>query len=481
MNIAGFVGPTYQAASSVADAELSLNWFPERNESAGAVYPWTLVPRPGSSTFCSMPTGPGRALFEMDGRCFAVGGGAFYEIFQSTTDPTIGTVMNYGAVATDQWPATISSNGDGGRQLGITSGGNFYVFDLDTSALTLVKGSSSMASFLDGYFVDLDVDTSTFHLSDLENGLVWPALDFAQRTAGADRWLAMGIGHREIWLWGSQTAEVWYNAGTGSFPMAPISGAFLEQGIASRFGFARIGGSFIWLSRNNQGRTVVVRANGYQPVRISTHAIEYAFERLGTVSDAVAFGEQYQGHEFFVLNFLTEQQTWAYDATEGLWHQRDFWDTTTGASLMARAQFHASAFGLNLVCDDQTGDILRQDVMLGTDAGGAPIRCVRRAPTVLGKDNNYFITDQIEAILDVGVSSVTSATPNQIVLRCSDDNAKTWSNERWAGLGAAGEYQTRVVWNRCGRSRHRIHELTVTGTTPIRISALLGEGRQGIS
>lgn len=50
----------------------------------------------------------------------------------------------------------------------------------------------------------------------------------------------------------------------------------------------------------------------------------------------------------------------------------------------------------------------------------------------------------------------------QAMLRWSDDRGKTWSNEHWVDCGQAGNYKTRAVWRRLGRSRYRVYELTVT-------------------
>ena len=48
------------------------------------------------------------------------------------------------------------------------------------------------------------------------------------------------------------------------------------------------------------------------------------------------------------------------------------------------------------------------------------------------------------------------------MLRWSDNRGKTWSNQHIANCGFAGQFNTRVIFRRLGRSRYRVYELVVT-------------------
>jgi PKD repeat protein len=50
----------------------------------------------------------------------------------------------------------------------------------------------------------------------------------------------------------------------------------------------------------------------------------------------------------------------------------------------------------------------------------------------------------------------------QVMLRTSNDGGKTWSRELWRSAGKVGEWMKRVIWNRCGSSRRRVWEVSVT-------------------
>jgi hypothetical protein len=57
----------------------------------------------------------------------------------------------------------------------------------------------------------------------------------------------------------------------------------------------------------------------------------------------------------------------------------------------------------------------------------------------------------------------------QIYLRWSDDGGHTYSFPRPLPFGNGGEYQTRVIWRRLGRSRNRVYEVSCTDPVPLRI------------
>jgi hypothetical protein len=45
--------------------------------------------------------------------------------------------------------------------------------------------------------------------------------------------------HREAWLIGTQTTEVWYNAGNAQFSFAELPGVFIEHGCVAPYSIAR--------------------------------------------------------------------------------------------------------------------------------------------------------------------------------------------------------------------------------------------------
>ena len=153
MRVPGFIGGSYESQAVTADVERTVNWYLEPTESPGASTQAALYPTPGVTSLSAATTDPGRAHFYENGREFAVIGGTLYEI------DSVGAQTSRGTVQLGTEPATISSNGDGGGELFITSGTYGYYYTLSTNTLTQIAaldGKATMGDFLDGYFLCLD-------------------------------------------------------------------------------------------------------------------------------------------------------------------------------------------------------------------------------------------------------------------------------------------------------------------------------------
>ena len=480
-----FVGPSYVSQSPKAAVQRCMNWYVEQIEAPGEPFKTALFPTPGVATFATATESPVRGMIEQNGRCFTVIGQTFYEVKSD------GTLTNRGTVTFDTNPATFAANVDAGDEIFVTSGQKGYIFTLstDTFAEALDSGGSSLGveqgAFLDGFFLGLDNTTSTLKISDANDGTTWPALQFAQRTAGSDPWQAMVVAHRDIWLFGQQTSEVWYNAGTSPFPFAPIPGAFLEEGIVAPFSAQRFGSTVVWLGSSEEGAGVVYMADGYNPRRISTHAVEFAIQGYArdgiSISDAVAFTYQEDGHVFYVLNFPSAKATWVYDGTTNLWHERGTWNSDKVEYQAWRPQYHAYAFNKHLVGDRELGTIYEMGLDKFTDAGGGPIRRMRRTPH-LSLDDNWLFYNSFQVVLDAGIGLTSGqGSDPQVMMRWSSDGGQTWGNEHWVSAGKIGEFGTRALWRRLGRGYDRVFEVAVTDPVPWRmIGAYLSMG-QGLS
>lgn len=497
----GALGPDHQSSSYIADSERTINCYAQPVESASAPTPWVMIPTPGFTTLTVVSQAPGRANFSENGRNFAIFGFALIEYFAS------GATILRGTVASDANPGTITGNGDAGGQLFITSGDVGYCYDLTANTLTTVLASGArMGAYLDGYFLALDTTTSTLQVSDLLNGLVWNPLQIAQRLAGSDRWQAMYVVNRLIYLLGSATSEVWWNAGTSPFPFAPIQEAFSEFGIAATFSGA-VDTSLTFLGRNANGRGIVFRMQGYVPQRVSTHSEEIAIQRFSRMDDAVGGITQQQGRPVYVLTFPTADQTLAFDEGTTLWHRKEYWNHTTATAHAYRGMFFAALPNLSVCCDRQSGHLLIIDTNSFVDVDGNPIQRIREMPR-LAANQARFTVNRLQLVMDVGIglnpgfmttgtfdpaafdpaafddlltTFQTQGTDPQIMLQTSRDGGKVWGFEQWRSAGKIGAYNTRVTWDRQGQARNFVPRFTFTDPVPFRWTDCLVDVSPGMS
>lgn len=275
----------------------------------------------------------------------------------------------------------------------------------------------------------------------------------------------------DLWLFGSETSEVWYNAGTTPFAFSPHPSGVIQSGVAAKHSVATLGGLVFWLEQTKEGRGRVVMASGYTPQGISTKALEWAIANYSTIDDAIGACHVWLGHPFYVLTFPTANATWVYDLTTNDWHERGTWDSVSGTYDAWRPLYFAQAFGKALIGDRGDGKVyqLRHDVH--TDVDGVAIRRVRRGPTLSDEGRRLFFPRfELELEPGLGTGSGDGADP-EVTLNYSNDAGKTWkvAGNRSAGSGALGEYSKRVFWNRVGSARRRTYEIVMTDPIPWRI------------
>lgn len=290
---------------------------------------------------------------------------------------------------------------------------------------------------------------------------------FSSKDGSPDNLVALIVDHREVYLMGEASSEVWTDVGGNPFPFQRIPGTSTQHGIAAKFSVARFGDSFCYVSRNNRGQAQIMQMKGYVPTRISNHAVENSLANQ-YVDDAIAWTYQLEGHECYVVSFPTLELTWAYDLASGMWHK---WLYTNNNGTYSRHRGNCCALfqGMVLVGDYSNGSIYQLDKQNYTD-NGQYIRRLRRAPhLVTDLQRQYFDELQIQFQPGVGLSGITTPLNNEVVgadpqamLRWSNDGGSTWSSEHWTSIGQIGKYKNRAIWRRLGWARDRVFEVVVS-------------------
>lgn len=445
-----FLGGSGTGRSMLVSAERTVNLIPEVTPDGKS--PMALYGTPGLTRFAEMTAGAGRGLHVAAGRLFAVVGNALYEINAA------GVATVRGTLRSSAGPVSMADNG---QQLVVLDGGYGNRLTLGDNSFALLSAQewprASHVAFHDGYFVLNRLGTGQFMITSLYGTDIDP-LDFATAEGAPDALVALLVDHRELWLFGETSTEVWYNSGGADFPFSRLDGAFLEVGCAAPHSPAKMDNAVFWLSQDQAGHGHVMRAQGYQPQIISTRAVEHAIQGYATISDARGYTYQQGGHAFYVLTFPTADRTWVYDAASQLWHERMWWD---GEEHRHRGECHAFSFGRNLVLDHENGRLYELDLDAYTD-DGVTIRSIRRSQHQHSQGARLFWAQlQVDMESGVGLVSGQGSDP-QMMLRWSDDGGRTWSSEHWRSMGKIGEYRTRALWRRLGQSRDRVYELVLT-------------------
>lgn len=461
------LGQSYVARSVNAADSRMVNLFPEATPQAGKTAGF-LNRAPGLRLLATLGTGPIRGLWSPDPNglyAYVISGNTFYRIDTSYTAETYGYVSGTGQV----------SMADNGTQLFIASNPDGYIFNMTTlifAPITDVDFPGAVTvGYLDGYFVFNEPNSQRVWTTVLLDGSSVDPLDFASAEGSPDGLVSLIIDHREAWLFGTNSVEVWYDQGSAGFPLTRIQGAYNEIGCVAAYSVAKLDNGVFWLGGDARGEGIVYRTNGYTGQRVSTHAIEWQIQQYGDISDAIGYTYQQDGHAFYVLIFPSAGATWVYDVATDNWHERAAW--VNGAYTRHRSNCQMAFNHEVIVGDYNDGRVYAFDLNTYAD-DDQPQRWLR-SWRALPQDQNTLVRTaqhslQLDAETGVGLNSGQGDAP-EAMLRWSDDGGHTWSNEHWSSMGAIGAYGTRTFWRRLGMTdklRDRVYE--VSGTDPVKIA-----------
>jgi len=489
------LGASYVARSVNAADNRMVNLFPEITPDGGKESGF-LNRAPGLNFLQSIGTGPIRALWahQVNGQNFyVVSGNEVYKLTSTTGTPVkIGNVSGTGKVCI----------ADNGTQLFFACNPDGYIYNQITNVFAKITdpdfAGAVTVAYLDGYFVFNQPNSQIIWVSQLLDGSSIDPLDFASSEGSPDGVVGIAVDHRELWVFGTDSVEVWYNAGTADFPLARIQGAFNEIGCVAVNSIAKLDNSLFWLGTDARGQGIVYRANGYSGIRISTHAIEYAIAQYGNISDAIAYTYQQEGHGFYVLTFPSANVTWVFDIATNSWHERAGWNNSQFTRHRSNCQCNFD--GNTIVGDFENGNIYILDlgIYADNDLPQKWLRSWRALPT--GQNNlkrtshhslqidiesgvglngveftqtinlqteveEMLITESGESLIADQYDYATQGVNPIVMLRWSDDGGHTWSNEHTASIGRIGEYGKRVIFRRLGMTmklRDRVYELSMT-------------------
>lgn len=496
----GFVGPAYASPTPLADAEVLINWRPQKVESPNARTAFILLPTSGLSLFCTLKAGlPSvRGDLTASGRTFFVAGTHLFEVASG------GIVTDYGDSTTpsnnivdDGLPATMVVGGTIGgsypSQLLICSGGTLTVFSLVSNtfqALTTPPANNLMVEFIDGFFIALSAGNS-WSVSNPEDATTWPGLAVAQVSVFSDQLLSMIVANRLLCIFGATRAVFYYTSGAALFPFDVVSGGFMEVGIVAQFSPQRIathqGTTVLWLGGDARGAGVVYAANGFIPQRASDSALEYWLSQH-KIDDAVGIARQEEGQNFYDLWFPSADTMWTLDVDLGMWHQRS--SLVKGVPGAHLGRCHTYNFGQHLVGDRTSGNVYALSSKFLSENTGpgvfTPIIRTRVGPTISNEGGQLTVPiNEFQVDFETGmgpqpplVDAFNLPRDPVAMFSYSEDFGKTWGPERMIPCGQAGQFKKVAIDRRLGSWRSWTPKVTVSDPIVWRIADAYVNGTQ---
>lgn len=369
---------------------------------------------------------------------YTVHAGTLYRVDPAGAETSLGSITG-----TDR--CFLSSNG---TQLAISASGQLYVYESTLAAVTDPDFPAvSWNDFLDGYTIFGFEESGQFGITAINDSTDFDALDYATAEAAPSKTIRGIVDHRELFQFSADDFEVWFNSGSSDFPFERTASGYGEVGIAGKYAIGKKANSLYFLG----GDGIAYRLEGYNPVRISSNAVEAAFRSYDRTQCVVETWTE-RGHAFVGFRFPTA--FWVHDIGTTLWHERESYNQAR-----YRADFITQCYqkwyvgGLGRIgeLDPNTYAEFDQPQI---------VSCT--SPAISG-NGGWLEHDRVELVFETGVGlNLGQGSAPQVILQWSNDGGRTFPNERVGNLGAIGEFKVRVVFTRLGRSRDRVYRYIVS-------------------
>ena len=228
------LGSSYVIRSVNAADNRMVNLYPEVIAEGGKE-PAYLQRCPGLELKTELPESPIRGMWVLGDFLYVVAGDKFYKLDSSfqTIDNVDGVILlesdasllledgggieledaneiDYIGIVSGTGPVSMADNG---TQIFIAANPDGYIYNTETLVFAQITDEdfpgAVTVGYLDGYFVFNEPNSQRVWVTQLLDGLSIDPLDFASAEGSPDGLVSLIIDHREAWLFGTNSVEVW--------------------------------------------------------------------------------------------------------------------------------------------------------------------------------------------------------------------------------------------------------------------------------
>jgi hypothetical protein len=323
-----------------------------------------------------------------------------------------------------------------------------YLFD-GTTVTTISDvdwPGCSAVDFVDGYVVAVESNSGRFICSALNDSSSYDGLDFATAEARPDPLVTLKVSQRDVILLGTETSEIWWNAGETGFPFARQAGGFMELGCLSRLGVCTADNTLAILASDRTFRML----RGRSWVKISQSGVEERLASYDTVSDCEAYSYTWNGMIHVCFRFPSEGVTWCFCVNTGEWYETD-------TDIVTAINHNGKVWVQHL---DGTVGYLSDSVQ--SQFGEAVTREVT-FPNVYNSTKRAFHSSFKVAFRTGDVDATVSPL---VQLDISDDGGNRWTSLPPRPMGLTGEFSKDIWWFRLGQAKDRVYRIRVSDPVP---------------
>lgn len=330
-------------------------------------------------------------------------------------------------------------------QIAICDKKDIWIYDYKdetfTKATTLGKSTLDFTpgyiTYQDTYFIAIDLETATWHLSNPSNGKIWPPDQVGEFQSKADKMsgvIAMPSQGNVLLVLGENNSEFWNDTGAQLFPYEKNRTINPNYGCLNAATIAVGDRMVVWLGKNESSGPTILVSSGGMPQQIQNDGINYKFSQLTKPEDSYGFLFKQDGHLIYHIAFPTDNLSYIYDFNT----QKFFTVTDENYNYHIAKRvvyFNGKYYFISL----KDGNFYEMSSEI-TNYDGQVIPRRRTCPPVRMRDSSRFIVSRATPIIEQG----ENYSPQVVQLNWSKDGGRTFNASQRKELNQLGNRQNRL-------------------------------------
>lgn len=384
------------------------------------------------------------------------------------------STYNYTTAAVSALTGSIAGSDDG--DLSFTESEAFGLFNTGL----YVSDGSAIAAVTDADFATLLADEGTsgftsvatigqrgiatygsrFCFTEVDDLDSTTSLNYYTAESSPDAIVAARVLGDDLYIFGSETVEIWAETGDANDPLSKQRGRTIAVGSFTRDTIVEADNTLWWLDNNRMVR----RLAGAGAEIVSEPWVTAALASATSIRAWTYVDER----KHTLVGFYTPEGTYVYDVAMQRWHTRasfqsDTWRWRHFATVRAQRYVGDATGAFDLLGRDYTTE---HKPSASVDGDWITREFTAHLPVSTGRPQ--ITTVRLDCSKGIGLASGQGSDP-LVQMRSADDGGQTWSLWRDASLGRQGEYSTRTIWRRCGRTRSPGRILHFRKSDPVKV------------
>lgn len=374
------------------------------------------------------------------------------------TQGASGFVNRVGTLDTEVGDVYIAENNAG--QVAITDLLNIYIFNAITGIFqkAVIDFVPVYISFQGTYFISADANRAEWRLSDLNNGLIWPADsshvgEFQTKADKVKAVVPVPGKANMVFVMGNVVTDAWYNTGQQLFPYTKSTFFNIDFGCVSAATIAWNDTIVIWIGINQQSGPVVMMSDGGPPKQISTDGINFQLARLTNPSNSYGYLFKQDGHELYCFTFPDDNLSLAYDFNTDKFFNLS--DRFMNYHIAKRIAFSNNSYFFVSFNDGNLYELNTKYVTLD----GEECPRVRVCSNFRMPDDSRFIVNSLTVRAEEG----QERSPQSMDLTISKDGGQSFGGGVRKEFNAPGKAKNRVIYWSLGAANDFVPQVRFWG------------------